>query len=105
MVKSFTCIYAVISGLSSNSEFLHFILFIKRSLYLISSPFDSLINSFFELILSKILISVKFPSKLLSEYKLEKTNKEMKIIRIYNLVFPTFIFFFNTFFIFIWIIR
>ena len=54
--------YAVISGLSSNSEFLHFKLLIERSLNVINSPFFNFNKVFFELILSKIFISVKVPS-------------------------------------------
>ena len=51
----------MISGLSSNSEFLHFKLFIDRSLKVISSPFFNFTKVFFELILSKIFKSVKDP--------------------------------------------
>jgi hypothetical protein len=54
----------VISGSSSNSEFLHFKLFIERSLKVINSPFLNFIKVFFELILSKIFKSVKVPSVL-----------------------------------------
>ena len=56
--------YAVISGLSSNSEFLHFKLLIERSLKVNNSPFFNFIKVFFELILSKIFKSVKTPSVL-----------------------------------------
>ena len=54
----------MISGLSSNSEFLHFKLFIERSLKVINSPFFNFTKVFFELILSKIFKSVKVPSVL-----------------------------------------
>ena len=54
----------MISGSSSNSEFLHFKLFIERSLKLIKSPFFNFTKVFLELILSKIFISVKVPSVL-----------------------------------------
>ena len=54
--------YAVISGLSSNSEFLHFKLLIERSLKVNNSPFFNFTKVFFELILSKIFKSVKEPS-------------------------------------------
>ena len=73
-VKSFTWIYAVISGLSSNSEFLHFKLFMDKSLNLINSPFFNWISVFLELILSKILISVKTPSVLF--FAKEKLNNK-----------------------------
>ena len=64
--------------MSSNSEFLHFILFIKRSLCFVSTSFLSLTKIFFELILSKTLITVYSPSRSSSEYKLRKfiKNKE-----------------------------
>ena len=62
MVRSFTCIYAVISGLSSNSEFLHFKLFIDRSLNVMGSLFFNLTKVFLELILSRIFKSVKLAS-------------------------------------------
>ena len=54
----------MISGLSSNSEFLHFKLFIERSLNAINSPFFNFTKVFFELILSKIFISINCPFKL-----------------------------------------
>jgi hypothetical protein len=41
---------------------LHFKIFIERSLKLINSPFFNFTRVFFELILSKIFISVKEPS-------------------------------------------
>ena len=62
LVRSLTCRYAVISGLSSNSEFLHFKNLIKRFLNFFSSPIFIFKTLFFELTLSKILISIKFPS-------------------------------------------
>ena len=68
-VRSLTCIYALISGLSSNPEFLHFKLFIERSLNLVNSPFFNFTKVFFELILSKIFKSVKTPSVLSFPYE------------------------------------
>ena len=52
----------MISGSSSNSEFLHFKDLIKRFLNFFSSPIFIFKTLFFELTLSKILISIKFPS-------------------------------------------
>ena len=43
--RSLTCIYAVISGLSSNSEFLHFKLLIDKSLNLINADLFCFIKS------------------------------------------------------------
>ena len=75
LVKSFTWIYAVISGSSPNSEFLHFKLLIDRSLYVINSPFYNLSKVFLELILSNIFISVLNPSKLFWEIELFISKK------------------------------
>ena len=86
-VKSLTCIYAVISGLSSNSEFLHFRLFIDRSLNLISSPFFNLTKVFLELILSKILKSVKFPSILSCEIEILIKKNKIKNYKNKNLIY------------------
>ena len=58
-VRSLTCMYAVISGLSSNSEFFHFKILIERSLKVNNSPFLNFTKVFLELILSKIFKSVK----------------------------------------------
>jgi len=63
--------YAVISGLSSNSEFLHFKLLIERSLKVNNSPFFNFTKVFFELILSKIFKSIKEP------YILSFANKKL----------------------------
>ena len=54
--------YAVISGLSSNSEFLHFKLLINRFLYLFSSPIFNFKRLLLELTLSKTFISMNFAS-------------------------------------------
>ena len=56
--------YAVISGLSSNSEFLHFKLLINRFWNFFSLPIVSLIRLVLELTLSKIFISINFPFEL-----------------------------------------
>tara|TARA_B100000787_G_scaffold36256_1_gene25421 strand:+ start:595 stop:825 length:231 start_codon:yes stop_codon:yes gene_type:complete len=52
--------YAVISGLSSNSEFLHFKLLINKLLNFFSSPIFSFKRFVLELTLSKIFISINF---------------------------------------------
>ena len=48
---------------------------IDKSLKFINSPFLILSRVFLELILSKIFISVKFPSKLLFEFELKTKQK------------------------------
>ena len=51
----------MISGLSSNSEFLHFKLLIKRFLNFFSTPISNFMRLLLELTLSKIFISINFP--------------------------------------------
>ena len=61
LFKSLTCKYDVISGSSSNLEFLHFKTFKFKFLNLKFLPTSSFISLFFELNLSKIFISTLLP--------------------------------------------
>ena len=65
----------MISGLSSNSEFLHFWLLINKSLYFVSSPFLSFKRKFFEEILSKdFFLNENFNGKIMIDIPKLKKN-------------------------------